>query len=253
MKNEYVKQSLLCSIVTGVSAVLSVSQLPADVVVMKSGKFHEGTVVNFDGEELTLEINDGKSIFSRTEVDSVFFGIDAEAYKPIQKVIQKTKEPSKKSEGLVPFGEIGEGEVVAIRIISARIGKIPLRGNFGRGNGESTTDHLEILYELKNLDERKVVRYAEGFFSKGFVLFDDARNGIRWIDFGVSYTPEDLLTKDDDLLPETSVKKRLVFHKLPPRTKSVELRVALSSFGDRGTLKFEIPVSEIKGFEGNNE
>jgi hypothetical protein len=248
MKNEYVELLRFCSIVAGVSAVLSASRLPADVVVMKSGKAHEGTVVSFDGKELTLEINDGKSILSRTEVDSVFFGIDAEAYKSIQKAIQKGKEPAKKPEGLIPFGETGKGKLVAITIVSARIGKIPLRGNFGRGNGDSASVHLEVIYELANIDERKVVRFSEGFFSKGFTLVDDAGNGLRGIDFGVSYTPEDLLTKNDDILPESSVKKRLVFQELPPRTKSVELRVSLSCFGDRGTLKFEIPVTDIEGF-----
>jgi len=248
MKSKYSKPSRFRSIVAGVAAVLSTSQLSADVVVMKSGKAHEGTVLSFDGKELTLEINDGKSILSRTEVDSVFFGIDAKTYKSIQTAIQKGKEPAKKSEGLIPFGETGKGKLVAITIVSARIGKIPLRGNFGRGNGESTSIHLEIIYELENLDERKVVRFGEGFFSKGFTLVDDAGNGLRWIDFGVSYTPEDLLTKNDDILPESSVKKRLVFQELPPRTKSVELRVSLSSFGDRGTLKFEIPVTEVEGF-----
>ena len=73
MKSKYSKPSRFRSIVAGVAAVLSTSQLSADVVVMKSGKAHEGTVLSFDGKELTLEINDGKSILSRTEVDSVFF------------------------------------------------------------------------------------------------------------------------------------------------------------------------------------
>jgi hypothetical protein len=232
MKSNHATRLRFCSIVAGVSAVLSVSPLPADVVVMKSGKVHEGNVVSFDGKELTLEVKEGKSIVSRTEVDSVFFGIDAETYKPIQKAIQKNKEPAKASKGLIPFGETGEGDLVAIRIVSARIGKIPLRGNFGRGDAESTDDLLEIIYEIENLNERKIVRFSEGFSSKGFALFDDAKNGIRWINFGVSYTPKDFLTKDDDLLPEKTVKKRLVFQELPPRTKSVELRVSLSCFGD---------------------
>lgn len=228
----------------------------SDVIVLKGGKTHEGQVIKFDNNELTIKIQSGKTILEKKDIKSIHFGINKEQFltakksEPVKKETMPPKEPIKKevtlSKGVIEIKQPYHSKNFDIKIKNAEIGQVALKGFMSKS--KITTDkYLKLFLLFSNTSERKILSFDGG--DSKFSMKDDVENTIRRITVGFSQTVVGALKNNTEINPKKSNTHLVIFKVPPPKTQFLILTVNLNVFGDTGFAKLNIPASKIYKFK----
>ena len=235
------------------TACLTLSQFAsfadADVVVMQSGKMHEGTVTGFDGTDLTIKISDGKVILEKPEVASVHFGITLAEYRKQLASAPSTPTKEPRDNGAVKFGDSASVKHISIKVTRAWVGKPNVFNRITNRTAQAINDTLIVRFEIENTDERRIARRMKNALGSHFLMEDDVENVIRWVNFGFSDNIEGTMSTNADLLPMRTATHDVAFQVPPPKTKSLTAFVDMRAFGESGRLAFLIPIEKVEGFK----
>lgn len=144
---------------------------------------------------------------------------------------------------VIDMGESYSADHFDLRVVSSQIAITKVESSLGGGEGK--TPDLQIMLEVVNTHDRKIVRYRDNQFMAKFVLHDDVDNHIRGISYGMS-NPVGALSNGDDILPGETATHVEVFKVPPPSTEHLTLTVDLEAFGEEGEVKFRIPFDQVK-------
>ncbi len=139
---------------------------------------------------------------------------------------------------------------VAVRITSARVGKVTLRREFDGSNSKSADPLLTIEVEISNVGANTKVQYrtfmgrAVSFTNDYAVLRDNFDNVYQRIDFGLSAKPAGA-TESASVYPGKSITDVLVFERPIETVEHLNLVLPAQSFGGNGMLRIRIPSSVI--------
>lgn len=148
----------------------------------------------------------------------------------------------------VKFGSWAKSDHLQFRVTQVSVERVKVHRTILNDLVWSNNELLVVKMEIRNSDERRIVRMANNVFKTPFGMLDDVQNVIRGVNFGATAKPYGQLSANDDINPESTVKNVVVFNVPPPKTKSLTLVVQLDQFGQKGTLLLDIPAEKIKGF-----
>lgn len=143
-------------------------------------------------------------------------------------------------------GQTYSNDAFSITLDSAKIATTKLRDMMG-DIGTGKNPDLTFAFTIKNLDDRRILRFREGnqFMGGHFKLRDDVDNVIRGIDYGAMSKPVGALTGSEDIAPESSATHIELFSIPPPKTEHLILTVDLACLGGDGVIEFKIPAASI--------
>lgn len=233
-------------------AVAVVRSAAGDVVVLRSGTVLEGTAKSFDGERLTLAVEAGTTVLERAAIAAVHFGITKQQYEAGEATRSPDRTPAPSAsppDGQVAWGGHVRTATFTLAVVRARIATTQIRDMMGDAKVGTTPD-LQITLSVRNVAERKVLRFREPnpFLANPFLLHDDVGNQIRGVNYGFGSEVVGALTGKEDVLPDQTATHLLLFQIPPPKTKQLTLTMDLSVFGEEGSRTFVIPISVIDGF-----
>jgi hypothetical protein len=144
---------------------------------------------------------------------------------------------------------IRQGDV-QVQVKSVRVGKVPLKEQFGNGGRTSKDVLLRIEIEVTNLSDTKKLDYhtwggTSMSFGKRTALADNFGNTYRLVNFGFS-TEVAGATVADSVYPGKSVRDVVVFEEPIAKAERLDLELPASNFDGTGMLRFRIPVSMIQ-------
>jgi hypothetical protein len=162
---------------------------------------------------------------------------------------KEAPEPQDSADPWATSGNTATDNVVRVRVISAKIGKVPLKDFSGDG-GTSKDDLLMISLEIENLGKSKKLNYggwAGGtidFGGRAATLEDDAGNTYKRIGFGISKVVGQ--QESESLYPLKSLDDLLVFEVPIDAAKTLRLTLPSKTYGGDGDLHIVIPTASIE-------
>lgn len=139
---------------------------------------------------------------------------------------------------------------VQIRIVSASVGRIRMKGTLSDGF-ESNDEYLKLVVEVTNQSRSRKRDFAT-WMGRDFsisqdyaVVRDNHGNVYKRMDFGFSTRPEGQIDRES-LYPGKSIQDVLVFEPLIRDIEYVRLELPAENFGGEGMIRFEIPANMIR-------
>lgn len=137
-----------------------------------------------------------------------------------------------------------------VQVKAVRVGKVPLKGRFGDGNGESKDVLLMIELEVSNLSETKKLEYrtwggTAASFGTRTALTDNFDNRYKVVNFGFGSEVVGAV-ESESIYPGKSVGDVLVFEEPIGKVEHLNLELPAAQFGGEGMLRIRIPASMIQ-------
>jgi len=104
----------------------------------------------------------------------------------------------------IPYGEWASMGHLQFRIKNAAIQKVRVDRRIYNDYYWTNETFLVVTLEIRNVDERRIA-YLKNYRSSDFGLFDDVKNVIRRIDFGLANTPAGKLARDAAINPGATI------------------------------------------------
>jgi hypothetical protein len=165
---------------------------------------------------------------------------------PKPKAPPKAETPVKADAG-VPWGDLAILGDVSVGITRVTTGKVKLKSAFGSGK-VSVEPATTIWLRLENRSKAKKINYSSWAgrisFGDGPKLSDNFDNRYKEIDFGISKVEG--ASGSESIYPGKSVLDAIVFELPIDAAETLVLELAANVFGEKGTLKFQIPKDEIE-------
>ena len=155
------------------------------------------------------------------------------------------------------LGEVFEASGFQISLVGARVDFPEVKDMFGE-HGRGKTPDLIFTFRVKNIDERKILRYEcrEVTVSLGghFQLHDDVQQSDSWHRLWSWFNSSGGLTGKEDVLPGQEATHVGLFSVPPPKTKYLTPTMDLAAFGGEGKVESKIPVAKHRqGFRSSPE
>ncbi|MBU0534125.1 MAG: DUF4190 domain-containing protein [Candidatus Omnitrophica bacterium] len=166
--------------------------------------------------------------------------------------IQTTENDTPKNEPQIewaPYNVSVKQSDVSVRVTSAQIGKIKIKGLFE--TKESKDVLLSIELEITNTSDVKKCEYKtwngmEMSFERDYgSLQDEYGNTYKRITFGMMERPEGQIFQES-IYPEKSIKDILIFQVPVEKAKEIRLELPANNIGGEGYFRIAIPTSFIK-------
>ncbi len=191
----------------------------------------------------------GESIFASGFFGT--FGVLAALIAPCVGCIAVVNNMRDRDEQIQNLDEDGSDEPeirdVLVTLTRLEIGRPQLKEMFG-GDTEAADEQLIVGFNVRNISERRIVRFTEDMFlNDAFTLVDDAGNTIRRVSYGAS-TVVSAMDGSDDLNPGDQTTHVEVFAVPPPGTEYLLLTIHLDAFSSSGDVGYRIEASDIRGF-----
>lgn len=137
-----------------------------------------------------------------------------------------------------------------VQVKAVRVGKVPLKGRYGDGNGESKDVLLMIELEISNLSDTKKLEYRTWggtamSFGTRTALTDNFDNRYKVVNFGFGNEVVGSV-ESASIYPGKSVRDVLVFEEPIGKVEHLNLELPASQFGGEGMLRIRIPASMIQ-------
>ena len=161
---------------------------------------------------------------------------------------KKAPKPQESADPWETAGNTASDNVVRVRVLSAKIGKVPLK-DFSSDEATSKDDLLMISLEIENLSKSKKLDYRGwaggriGFGGSAATLEDDAGNAYKRIGFGISKVVGQ--QESESLYPSKSLGDVLVFEVPVDAAKTLRLTLPSKTYGGDGDLHIVIPIAAI--------
>lgn len=238
-----------------VAVVFLALPAPSDVVVMKSGKVHEGVVLKLDGDELTLQIEGGKILIDRGNLSAIHFNATAadvakqggDAADGGRKTSDAGGRPAGKKPAAGKFRERSKKNAdIEVSVIGAHIGKIRSSDIFD-DNKKSSDDRLQVRFRFRNLTTNDGIEYeTPGLFDSAFFrVADEGGTRVK----GITLAPgEDLIGALEDghvINPGKTAEHVEIFKTPSDDFKHLDVSVSLKAFGREGTFTYRITRADL--------
>lgn len=137
-----------------------------------------------------------------------------------------------------------------VQVKAVRVGKVPLKGRYGDGNGESKDVLLMIELEISNLSETKKLEYRTWggtamSFGTRTALTDNFDNRYKVINFGFGNEVVGSV-ESESIYPGKLARDVLVFEEPIGKVEHLNLELPAAQFGGDGMLRVRIPASMIQ-------